>query len=144
MDSVQERADVAHPADDRFPLYTSQQAMADVVIDELIRSAALRRQGYGGLFHIINHATALTELSRFGYRELARKGWPAHHHHVRFFCPLVCQTMETHSAGLATFVRALATLSVQALPQSRQGRESAARPVADLIQHTALGDREPA
>lgn len=59
--------------------------MAEVVIDELIRSAAVRRQGFGGLFHVINHATALTELSRLGYEDLARKGLAAHHHHVRLF-----------------------------------------------------------
>jgi hypothetical protein len=73
------------PADDRFPLYTSQQAMAEVVIEELIRSASMRRQGFGGLFHIINHATGLTELSRFGYRDLAQRGLAAHHHHVRLW-----------------------------------------------------------
>jgi hypothetical protein len=53
------------------------------VVDELIRSASVRRQGFGGLFHIINHAAALTELSHFGYTELARKGWAAHRHHLR-------------------------------------------------------------
>ena len=59
--------------------------MAEVVIDELIRSASLRRQGFGGLFHIINHAAGLVELSRCGYSALARKGWPAHRHHVRLW-----------------------------------------------------------
>lgn len=68
-----------------FPPYDDQQAMAEVVIDELIRSAAVRRRGFGGLFHIINHATALTELSRFGYGALARRGLAAHHHHVRLW-----------------------------------------------------------
>jgi hypothetical protein len=73
-------------ADDTdFPLYNDQQAMAEVVIDELIRSAAVRRRGFGSLFHIINHAVALTELSRFGYEDLARRGLAAHHHHVRLW-----------------------------------------------------------
>ena len=71
--------------DTDFPPYEDQQAMAEVVVDELIRSAALRRQGFGGLFHIINHAVALTELSRFGYGDLARRALAAHHHHVRLW-----------------------------------------------------------
>ncbi len=73
------------PRDDGFPQYKDEQAMAEIVIDELIRSASIRKQGFGGLFHIINHATALTELSRLGYKDLARKGLAAHHHHVRLF-----------------------------------------------------------
>lgn len=73
------------PADDGFPPYKSEQAMAAVVIDELIRSGSIRRQGFGGLFHIINHATGLTELSHFGHKDLARKGWSAHRHHVRLW-----------------------------------------------------------
>ncbi len=68
-----------------FPAYRNQQEMVDVVIDELIRSAAVRRQGYGGLFHIINHAAAITELSRFGYEQLANRGLKAHHQHVRLW-----------------------------------------------------------
>lgn len=75
---------VTLPVDD-FPAYKDQQTMADVVIEDLIRSASVRRQGFGGLFHVINHATALTELSRFGYRKLASKGLAAHHHHVRLW-----------------------------------------------------------
>ena len=76
---------VSLPGDDRFPLYTSQQTMIDMTINELIRSAAVRRQGFGGLFHIINHGAGLAELARFGYRELAQKGLPAHHHHIRLW-----------------------------------------------------------
>ena len=59
--------------------------MVAFVVDELIKSASIRRQGFGGLFHIINHATALTELSHFGHKDLARKGWAAHRHHVRLW-----------------------------------------------------------
>jgi len=70
---------------DDSPSYKDEQAMVDVVADELIRSAAVRRQGFGGLFHIINHATGLTELSRFGYEKLAQKGLAAHHHHFRLW-----------------------------------------------------------
>lgn len=75
------------PLDDDtdFPAYKDQQAMVEVVVDELIRSAAVRRRGFGSLFHIINHAAALTELSRFGYGDLARRGLAAHHHHLRLW-----------------------------------------------------------
>jgi len=76
---------VSLPADDAFPAYQTQQVMANAVIDELIQSASVRKQGFGGLFHIINHATALTELSRFGYEELANKGLAAHHYHMRLW-----------------------------------------------------------
>ncbi len=72
-------------ADVGFPLYESEQTMTRVVLDNLIESASMRRQGFGGLFHIINHAAGLTELSLFGYRDLAKKGLAAHHHHVRLW-----------------------------------------------------------
>jgi hypothetical protein len=68
-----------------FPPYRSQQEMVERVVDELICSGSLRRQGFGGLFHVINHAAALTELARFGYGTLARQGWPAHHLHLRLW-----------------------------------------------------------
>lgn len=76
---------VSLPAGDRLPLYSSLQAMADVVIEDLIGSASMHRQGFGGLFHIINHAAGVADLSRFGYKDLANKGLPAHHHHVRLW-----------------------------------------------------------
>jgi hypothetical protein len=68
-----------------FPPYRSLKEMTDIVIDQLISSAGVRRQGFGGLFHIINHAQALTELSRWGYPELAQRGLAAHHQHVRLW-----------------------------------------------------------
>ncbi len=68
-----------------FPAYDSERAMADAVIDRLIRDGAKRRQGFGGLFHVINHAAALVELSHFGFPDLARQGWPAHHRHARLW-----------------------------------------------------------
>jgi hypothetical protein len=76
---------VTLPRDDRFSPYKNEQAMAEAVIDELIRSASVRTRGFGGLFHLINHATGLTELSRLGYKDLAQKGLPAHHQHLRLF-----------------------------------------------------------
>ncbi len=71
--------------DDDFPLYSDQQAMAEVVLDELIHKAAERRQGFGGLHHIINHAAALTELSQYGYKELGEMGLRAHQQHMRLW-----------------------------------------------------------
>lgn len=68
-----------------FPLYDSKQTMAEIVIGDLIHGAALRRQGFGGLFHIINHAAALIELIQLGYQDVAQMGFAAHHHHVRLW-----------------------------------------------------------
>lgn len=71
--------------DDALPPYTDEATMVRSVIDELIRSASMRRQGFGGLFHIINHARALRELSQLGQPDLARRGLAAHHHHLRLY-----------------------------------------------------------
>ena len=35
------------------------------------------------MFHLINHAAALVDLSTFGYKDLARQGFAAHRNHVR-------------------------------------------------------------
>jgi hypothetical protein len=72
-------------ADDDFPAYRDIQEMANVTIAELIATAAVKRQGFGGLWHIINHAAAITELHRFGYQQLANKALPAHHQHIRLW-----------------------------------------------------------
>lgn len=71
--------------DNNFPKYTSIPQMVDVTIGELIETAAIRRQGFGGLWHIINHAAAITELDRYGFKELAGAGLPAHHQHIRLW-----------------------------------------------------------
>ena len=65
--------------------YHDTQAMAEVVLDDLIRGAPVRRRGFGGLHHLVNHAAGLAELSHYGYRELAQKGLSAHRHHVRLW-----------------------------------------------------------
>ena len=72
-------------ADDTFRKYASVQEMVDVTIDELIATAAVKKQGFGGLWHIINHAAAITELDRFGYKELAKLALPAQHQHIRLW-----------------------------------------------------------
>lgn len=71
--------------DESFPAYQSLQDMVDVTIGELIATAAVRKQGFGGLWHIINHAAAIVEMDRFGYRDLARRALPAHHQHIRLW-----------------------------------------------------------
>jgi hypothetical protein len=73
------------PKDDSRSPYPDLETMAARVLDELIDHAAQRRQGFGGLWHVVNHAAALTELSQYGYRELALKGLPAHHQHLQLF-----------------------------------------------------------
>lgn len=72
-------------ADNRFPAYKSIQQMVDVTLSELISTASKRKQGFGGLWHLINHAAAITEIHRFGYKDLARRALPAHHQHVRLW-----------------------------------------------------------
>ena len=72
--------------DDGIPPFSDLQSMANTVVDDLIRHAGQRREGFGGPWHIINHASALAELSRYGYRELAIQGLPAFHEHYRLYC----------------------------------------------------------
>ncbi len=59
--------------------------MVDVTIAELIATASIKKQGFGGLWHIINHAAAITELARFGYTDVSREALPAHHQHIRLW-----------------------------------------------------------
>jgi hypothetical protein len=73
------------PDDNSLPQYQSVPQMVDVMIQELIDTAAIRRQGFGGLWHLINHAAAITELARLGYREVAVQALPAHHQHLRLW-----------------------------------------------------------
>lgn len=76
---------VTLPADDSFRPYASIPEMVEVTIQELIATAAVKKQGFGGLWHVINHAAAITEIDRFGYNELARLALPAHHQHIRLW-----------------------------------------------------------
>ena len=74
---------VALQDDPSFSPYSSPECMVDVVLDELLETAPERRQGFGGLWHIINHAAALIDLSEYGYPNLAQRGLEAYHRHVR-------------------------------------------------------------
>lgn len=71
--------------ENNFPAYESIQQMIDVTIAELIATAAIRKQGFGGLWHVINHAAAITELDRFGYHAVAQQALTAHHQHIRLW-----------------------------------------------------------
>jgi hypothetical protein len=71
--------------DAQFAEYASIQQMVDTTIAELIATAPIKKQGFGGLWHVINHAAAITELDRFGYRELAHRALAGHHLHVRLW-----------------------------------------------------------
>ncbi len=71
--------------DESFPSYANLNEMGKAVLDELIFRPGQRREGFGGMHHIINHAAALAELENYGYPELAREGLPAHHQHLMLF-----------------------------------------------------------
>jgi len=73
------------PEQSDLPPYESLADMAEVVIGELVSAGGMRRQGFGGLFHLINHAAGLTELSQYGFEALANRGLPAHHQHLRLW-----------------------------------------------------------
>jgi hypothetical protein len=79
--------EVVLPDDDSPPL-TDLTALADTVATALLLHAAERRVGFGGLWHVINHAAALAELARHGYPELARAGLPAFARHHRLYASL--------------------------------------------------------
>jgi hypothetical protein len=68
-----------------LPSYDGQKEMAELVLTELVQTASEHRQGYGGLWHLINHAAALVDLERLGYEELAELGMPAQRQHVRLY-----------------------------------------------------------
>ena len=72
-------------ADTQFPDYRNTSEMVEVTIDQLIQTATIRKQGFGGLHHLINHAAAVTEMEWFGFSTIARKALPAHHRHVRLW-----------------------------------------------------------
>ncbi len=77
---------VTLPEDDTFLPYKDMPGMANAVLDELIAlNPKVRRQGYGGLVHITNHAAAITDLVDYGYPELLPKALASHHQHMRLY-----------------------------------------------------------
>jgi len=71
--------------EEAFPPYVSVQQMVEVTLDELIATSAVRKQGFGGLWHVVNHAAAIAEIERLGFQDLAKKALPAHHQHIRLW-----------------------------------------------------------
>ena len=71
--------------DKEFPQYSSVSQMVNETVDELIATAAIKKQGFGGLWHIINHGGAIAELDRLGYKKIATLALPAQHHHIRLW-----------------------------------------------------------
>ncbi len=63
--------------------YDSIDAMAEATLDYLIAHAHEHRQGFGGPFHLIDHAAGLIDLSQCGIHDLAEEGLPAHRQHLR-------------------------------------------------------------
>jgi len=89
------------PADHLPRLYDSINELAAVTLDELIESGSVRRRGFGGLFHIIDHAAGLLELARFQYGRLAEIGLGAHRQHI-----LLWRTLPDVSSELGPLVKA--------------------------------------
>jgi hypothetical protein len=87
--------------DNAFRPYGSIPEMVDATIRELIATAAVKKQGFGGLWHVINHAAAITEIDRFGYKDLAKQALPAHHQHVRLWRSLPDVESELGAVGKA-------------------------------------------
>lgn len=71
--------------ENNFPMYKSVEQMAEVMVQELINTASIKKQGYGGLWHLINHAAAITEIERLGFPQVAKQALPAHHFHIRLW-----------------------------------------------------------
>lgn len=65
-----------------LPAYDSLESMAAATFSFVIESAGERRQGYGGHFHLIDHAAALIDLADCGYPALAAAGLRAHGEHL--------------------------------------------------------------
>ncbi len=70
---------------DQPAAYQDRPGMVDVVLGEIVETAAVRKQGFGGLWHIINHTAGLLELERYGFGEVSDKGLAAHRHHVHLW-----------------------------------------------------------
>lgn len=74
------------PDDVGKPQYDDIEGMVVAVLDETInQDPTIHRSGYGGLVHIINHAAAITDLTVYGYSELASRAIQSHRKHLRLW-----------------------------------------------------------
>ena len=76
---------VTLPNKDGTASHQSIEEMNETVLDLLIETGSQHRRGFGGLFHIINHAAALLQLAQLGFDHLAEQGLRAHYHHVQLW-----------------------------------------------------------
>ena len=76
---------VTLPENDGIASYQSIEEMNETVMDLLIETGSQHRRGFGGLFHIINHAAALSQLAQLDFTNLSEQGLKAHHHHVQLW-----------------------------------------------------------
>lgn len=62
--------------------FSEISSMVDTTLKVHVETAHLRKQGFGGLWHVINHAAAIVELNRLGYTELAQRALASQHRHL--------------------------------------------------------------
>ncbi len=74
--------------EEKAPAYSSVFDAARWSLQLVAEHAHKRRRGYGGLFHVVNHACALVDLHLLGYADLARAGLHGHLDHVRLWLAL--------------------------------------------------------
>lgn len=74
--------------EDAVDVYDSVEDAARIALRLVADHAHEHRRGFGGLFHIVNHAAALVDLDSLGYADLARAGLAAHRDHVRLWLAL--------------------------------------------------------
>lgn len=77
--------DVELEPDGQFPVPSSIEEAVRITLNEVVATASMHRQGFGGLWHIINHTAGIVELDRYGYTDLALKTLPGHHRHIRLW-----------------------------------------------------------
>ena len=61
--------------DDEFRPYGTIEEMVATTVDELIATASVKKQGFGGLWHVINHAAGIAQLACFGHDQIAPRRW---------------------------------------------------------------------
>ena len=59
--------------DEEFRPYGTIEEMVSTTIDELIATASVKKQGFGGLWHVINHAAGIAQLACFGHDQVAQE-----------------------------------------------------------------------
>ncbi len=76
------RGDRVQLAPENVKPYRSPMHMVETTLQQLADFAAVRKRGFGGLWHLVNHAAAVVELDRLGFPRLARLAMNAHARHL--------------------------------------------------------------